>query len=178
MDLKFGLILVVLTLIACSKNELIELPEGVDASVTRAENVEYLYSDSAKLKIKIAGPVMLSRETNNLEQEEFPAGVIVDFYDLDEEPSSRLTAKYGTRYRRLGKVVVRDSVVWRSVENETIETEELIWNERTKKIFTKKFARISRPDEIIYGYGFEANQDFSNAQIRAVTGRVKVQNIQ
>ena len=174
----FYLLSISLVILSCSKDPIAELPPDINPEVERADNIEIFYSDSAKVKIKISGPVMLSHETNNIPQEEFTEGVLVDFFDEDGNPSSQLTAKYGTRFQRQNKVIVRDSVVWKSIENETIETEELIWDSRAKKVFTKKFARISRADEIIYGYGFEADQDFSNARIRAVTGRVKVDKVQ
>ncbi len=162
----------------CKKEEKFSLPANFDVSVERAEDIEILYSDSAKLKIRITGPVMLYHQGNKGPAQEFIDGVLVDFFDTQEQVTSQLSAKYGIRYERQGKVVVRDSVVWKSKKGESIESEELIWDERTKKIFTKKFARISRPDEIIYGYGFEADQNFTNAKINAVTGRVKVEKLQ
>ena len=84
------------------------------------------------------------------------------------------TAKYGVRYPNEGLVIVRDSVVWESMAQEKLETSELRWDEREKKIYTNKFVRITRPDEIIYGHGFEANQDFSYSKIQAIEGRIKV----
>ena len=54
-----------------------------------------------------------------------------------------------------------------------LETEELIWDEATEKVYTNKFVIIRRPGEIIYGHGFEANQDFTFSRIRAIEGRLK-----
>ena len=150
----------------------------LDPSIERAEDIQIIYSDSAQLKVTVAAPTMLSHlEANDINQE-FIDGVLVKFYDPYGRVSSRLTSKWGMRYDRQKKVVVRDSVVWRSVRGEMIESNELIWEENEKRVFTKKFARITRPDEIIFGYGFEADQDFRNARINAVTGRIKVEDIQ
>ena len=71
---------------------------------------------------------------------------------------------------------MRDSVVWKSVEGDTLETEELFWDERREKIYSNKFVVITRPDEVIYGHGFEADQDFSYSRINAIEGRIKVDN--
>ena len=51
------------------------------------------------------------------------------------------------------------------------------WDEKLNKVYTKKFVKITRPGEIIYGYGFEANQDFTRWEINAITGRIKVDGL-
>lgn len=167
-------------LLACeNKMEEIEaLNEKLDTQVERAEEVEILYSDSAKIKVKIAGPTMLYHLDRKDPKQEFPDGVKVDFFDQFQELSSVLTAKYAIRLEQKQQVVVRDSVVWKSRDNEKLETEELIWDEQKEKLLSNKFVVITRPEEIIYGHGFEANQDFSNARINAVEGRIAVDNLE
>jgi LPS export ABC transporter protein LptC len=100
----------------------------------------------------------------------------VEFFGPDGEVTSQLTALYGLRRQNKKEVVVRDSVVWKSVEGDTLETEELFWDERREKIYSNKFVVITRPDEVIYGHGFEADQDFSYSRINAIEGRIKVDN--
>lgn len=152
----------------------IELPDEIDVKVERAEDIEIFYSDSAKIKVKILAPVMLYHFDLAEPKQEFPDGVLVEFFDESGEKSSELTANWGIRMERQQEVIVQDSVVWKSVHNEMLETEELIWKQNERKVFTKKFAKITRPDEIIYGYGFETDQQFNNARINAVTGRILV----
>ena len=175
---RTGFLLLVLTLWHCDKNNIAEeLPE-FDTSVEKAENIRIIYSDSAQMKVTVEAPTMHYHQVNNDTNQEFPDGILVKFYDINGNLSSQLTSKWGMRYDRQKKVVVQDSVVWKSINNEMIESNELIWEENEKRVFTKKFARITRPDEIIYGYGFEADQDFKNATINAVTGRIKIEDIQ
>lgn len=163
-------------LIACENDmaAIEALQDQLDTKVERAEEVEILYSDSAKIKVKIAGPTMLYHLDRKSPKQEFPDGVKVDFFDPMQELSSVLTAKYAIRLEQKQQILVRDSVVWKSVDNEKLETEELIWDEKKEKLMSNKFVVITRPEEIIYGHGFEANQDFSNARINAVEGRIAV----
>ena len=163
-----------ISLVGCQKSEAPELDFTLDPNVERAEDIEILYSDSSQIKVKITGPTMLSHMDVQNPRQEFPDGLLVHFYDAYGRVTSTLSAKHGWRFQRLDRVTVSDSVVWKSLQNETIETEELIWDERAQRIYTKQFAKITRPEEIIYGYGFEADQDFNNAKINAVTGRIKV----
>lgn len=172
-----GLLLLLFSLLAC-KNDLAEieaLSEAYSTQVETAKKVEILYSDSAQVRVRVTGPTMLYHLDKSSPYQEFPDGLLVDFFDTEGNVTSQLTAQYGIRYENKAEVVVRDSVVWQSTAGEKLETEELIWDERRSKVYTKKFVVITRPDEIIYGHGFEANQDFSYYRINAIEGRIKVE---
>ena len=149
----------------------------LNTSVETAKDVEILYSDSAIVRVKIVAPTMLRHLDNQEPYQEFPDGINVSFFDINQNVSSTLTSKYAIRYEREKEVIVRDSVIWKSISKEKLETEELIWDEKTQKVYTNKFVVITRPDEIIYGHGFEANQDFSYSKIKAIEGRLKVDDI-
>lgn len=161
---------------SCENNlaEVEALTSKLNTEVETAKEVEILYSDSAQVRVKIAGPTMLYYLDKKEPRQEFIDGVRVDFFDADGATTSKLTAKYAIRFENKNEVIVRDSVVWQSVENEKIETEELIWQENKERIYTDRFVVITRPDEIVYGHGFEANQDFSYSRINAIQGRIKV----
>lgn len=90
---------------------------------------------------------------------------------------SVLTAKMATRYQEEGKIIARDSVVLTTIKQEKLETEELIWDEKTAKIHTDKFVKVTQPGEVIYGFGLEAEQDFSYWKILVPKGRIKVEQL-
>ena len=165
---------------AC-KNEIEDVDALVskfDTQVETAREVEILYSDSAQVRVRITGPTMLQYLDRREPKQEFPDGVSVSFFGPEGAVTSQLDARYGVRLENKNEVIVRDSVVWQSVKGEKIETEELIWDERSRKIFTNKFVVITRPDEIIYGHGFEADQDFTYSRINAIEGRLKVNELE
>ncbi len=174
----FVLVFALLVATGCIREEKVTLQQEAitwDVNVERAQDVEIIYSDSALVRVTIAGPTMLYYANNREPQQEFPDGVQVDFYDAEGQRTSTLTGKYGIRQEARGLVIVRDSVVWRSINNETLETEELIWEERMQRVYNHKFVVVTRPDEIIYGHGFEATQDFKYSRINAIEGRIKVE---
>lgn len=171
----------ILLLLGGCKNEVEDVNDLVskfDTQVETAKDVEILYSDSAQVRVRITGPTMLQYLDRREPRQEFPDGVEVEFFGPEGSITSQLDARYGLRLENKNEVIVRDSVVWRSVEGEKIETEELIWDERRRKIYTNKFVVITRPDEIIYGHGFEADQDFSYSRINAIEGRLKVEDLE
>jgi hypothetical protein len=101
----------------------------------------------------------------------------MEFLAPDLSVRSVLTAKMAIRYQDEGRITARDSVVLTTVKNEKLETEELIWDERIAKVRTDKFVKVTQPGEIIYGFGLEAEQDFSYWRILVPKGRIKVDQL-
>ncbi len=148
-----------------------------DVAMEVARDVEILYSDSAVVRVRVTGPVM----NNNIDREnpyrEFPEGVKIEFLEPDLSIKSTLTAKTAIQYPEKGRIIARDSVVLTTVKKEKLETEELIWDEKTAKVFTEKFVKVTKPGEVIYGFGLEAEQDFSYWKITVPKGRIKVDQL-
>ncbi|MEM6699104.1 MAG: LPS export ABC transporter periplasmic protein LptC [Bacteroidota bacterium] len=179
---KFPFWIFILALCITACKEKVSIIEDIvfteeDISIERMEEVEMLYSDSAKVQVRITAPTMLRYTERNTKQE-FPDGLLVEFFDGGQNVSGYLSAKYGMRYEGEYRVVVRDSVVWESHQGEKLDTEELTWDERNERIYTNKFVTLTRPEEIIFGYGFEADQDFKRSRIKAIDGIIKVDDVE
>lgn len=169
-------VVLVFLIISCKRENIVTeevVYSADDVYVERLKDVEILYSDSAKVQVKITAPTLL-RYLNQNTKQEFSDGLLVEFFDANQRTTGTLSAKYGERIEGDYKIVVRDSVVWQSAQGDKLDTEELTWDERSKMIFTNKFVTVTRPDEIIFGYGFEADQDFKRSTIKAVEGNIRV----
>ena len=103
---------------------------------------------------------------------EFPDNVSLFIYDDSMRLDSRLTGGYAISYEKERKMIVRDSVVLWNMKGEMLNTEELVWDEAEKKISSTKFVKITTPKEIIFGDGFESNEDFSNYRINRIRGTI------
>jgi LPS export ABC transporter protein LptC len=165
-----------LSISACQQESVQELPDILlkNPALELLDSVEILYSDSAVVKVRITGPQMYNHTNSDNPQQEFPKGIQVEFLGRGGEILSTLTAKYALRREQASNIMVRDSVVWKSSRQETLTTDELTWDERRQRIFTDRFVILTRRDEILYGRGFEADQDFSNISMKAVEGRVQM----
>ncbi len=153
------------------KNVQNDMDEAIDLSVEVAKDVALIYSDSAVIKVKVTGSRMLTYK----DRKEFPDGLKVEFFS-GRNVGSQLTAKFAVQFDHDKKTVLSDSVVWKSKHGEKLETEELIWNEKTKKISTNRFVKITTLTDVVYGYGFEAEQDFTKWKILAPQGDLSVKN--
>jgi LPS export ABC transporter protein LptC len=149
-----------------------------DVAVEIAKDVEILYSDSAVVRVRVLGPVMHNFTDRYEPKQEFPAGVKIEFLEKDHSVRSTLTAKTAVREQEKSTISARDSVVLVNKAGEVLETEELIWEERTQKVRTDKFVKVTKPGgEVLYGFGLEADQDFSYWKIIVPKGRLKVEQL-
>jgi len=151
-----------------------EITERLSPDVETVCDVEILYSEEGKMRVQLEGPLLLRHKTKD-PFTEFPGGITVTFFDQSQNPTSKLTAKYAIRREKNKETVVRDSVIWYNIhKKEQLETEELIWNEKTKKIYSDKFVKITTETESIFGEGFEADQNFTSYKIKKIHGQVRV----
>ncbi|MDH3650450.1 MAG: LPS export ABC transporter periplasmic protein LptC [Saprospiraceae bacterium] len=158
-------------------NDLAEVNRMFNDNASRTEialDVEILYSDSAIVRVRVLSPKLVRHLEGTLPTDKFPEGIHVDFLDEDGEISSVLDAHSGERISRENKMIARDSVVLQNNIGEKLETSELIWDEKTAIVYTDKFVKITKPDEIIFSYGFRAKQDFSEYELLSVVARMKV----
>ena len=174
-----GLIFPFFLFLAACQNDLSDIEKVIaheDVFKETAHDVRLLYSDSAMVKVQVEGDMMVRYLDKENPRDEFPEGIKVSFFNNHTKVNSSLTAKYALRYERDRKIIVRDSVVWLSKQGEKLETEELIWDEKIEKVSSNRFVRITNQEEIIYGYGFEANQDFTEWKIKQIDGRIRIEN--
>jgi LPS export ABC transporter protein LptC len=162
---------------AACKNDLASIQNAFPPEAVFAEDIrdfEMLYSDSARVRVKVTGPALSRHLDEKNPRQEFPEGVNVAFYDGNLQINSEISSRYAVRLENENRIILRDSVVWRGLNGEYLETEELIWDEITRKVYTNKFVVMRRNEEIIWGHGFESDHEFKRSRVKAIEGRIKV----
>jgi LPS export ABC transporter protein LptC len=145
-------------------------------NVEKGEDVEIIYSDSARVKVKVTGPTMIYHTEAGNPRQEFPDGVKTYFYDPLQNQQSVLSGKYAIRDERNKRVIIRDSVVWESITDGRLETSELIWDETSNIIRSTKLTKITRQNETIWGFDFETNDKLTQWKLKSPKGSMKVNN--
>jgi LPS export ABC transporter protein LptC len=144
--------------------------------VEEAKNIESYLSQQGVLKAKLVAPLMIRFQSDTI-YTEFPKSLHVDFYDTAAKRESWLNARYGKYFENLNKVLLRDSVVVINIKGDTLQTQELWWDQNTKKFYTDQVVRIAQKTKLIYGgKGMVADQDLSNVVIKYPTGNVLMDN--
>ena len=68
----------------------------------------------------------------------------------------------------------RKNVVVVNQKGDRLNTEHLIWDEKKQKLISDEFVKITTKDQIIYGDGFEANEDFTKYKIFKTRGTIPI----
>jgi LPS export ABC transporter protein LptC len=141
-------------------------------------NIEMQYTDSGLLKGKIIAPEVLQYNTVEEPYYEFPSGMTAIFYDRDGNETSFIRARYAIYYTKKELWEGRKDVYGENkVSGEKIETEQIYWDQKEKRIYSEKFTKITRDDGIHIGeYGFDAEEDLSPMQLRGYSGSVIIRD--
>lgn len=149
--------------------------EKIQPSVERGQDVTIYYSDQGVVKMQLQS-ARVTRHLTNEAYMEFSGGVKVTFYDELRQPSSTLEADYAIRYEETQLTIIRKDVVVINEEGEQLNTEELIWDPIKKTIYSDQFVRIRTSDEILFGTGFEADQEFTRYKILNPEGTLNIRD--
>jgi len=150
------------------------IASGIE-NVEEAKNVEVIYTDSSYIVFILKAPVSRRVYQRHAVTEEFPEGIDVAFYDKSRKPRSWLTSEFALRDQASRKIIVQKNVVLKNDKGERLDGPELIWDEKTKEIYTDRFVRITRADgSIVYSYGFRSNEGFTRYELNAVSGDMNI----
>jgi LPS export ABC transporter protein LptC len=140
-------------------------------NVEEARDINVVYTDSSYKLFNLKAPLMRRVYTRYAVNEDFPEGIEVIFFDKAEKPRSWLTASTARRDQASRRVIVQKNVVLRNDAGDVLHAPELIWDEKTKEIYTDRFVKITRADgTLIYSYGFKSNESFTRYELNAVSG--------
>ncbi len=175
---SFSLVMLVFAVVACSDldTSAYRRKRTQDSIATReyAEKVTIEYTDSGYLRARVFSPVLVAVKQSGSQFIEMNKGLKVDFYDPDGSIASYMTAEYGISYPDKKEIIVRRNVEILNVKGEVLNTEELRWDQRTGKIITDRFVKITTKDQIITGQGLISDQSFTDWEILEVSATLNV----
>jgi len=141
--------------------------------IQTARNIELIYSDSAIVKARLNAPVSEEYESED-PYIVFPKGIKAIFFKEDLTAKTTLTANYAINKKRKRIMEARGNVVVVNEKGEKLNTEQLIWDENTQKVYTNEFVKITTADKVIFGQGMEADQNFTKYKIFKIKGTVNI----
>lgn len=110
---------------------------------------------------------------------EFRRGLKITTFKDDSLSSvdARLTADYAIRYETRKLWEAKGNVVVAKSDGKTLYTQQLFWNERTKRIYSNVDSKIVQNDgrDVFIGEGFESDESFSDWRFRRMKGRMEVE---
>lgn len=91
--------------------------------------------------------------------------VHIDFFDEDGEVRSTLTSAHGNLARRTSDMEAMGNVVVTARDGTRLNTERLTWDERSGKIKSDRFVRVTKEQDVMTGVGLEADPDLKNVRV-------------
>jgi LPS export ABC transporter protein LptC len=143
--------------------------------VETIEDCEIIYSDSAQVRV-ILNTKELNRYTYDESYLEFTNGVRMQFFNSGGKKESELVSDYAKLNEESNLMIAKNNVKIRNVDGDLLESDELIWNQETKEIYSEKFVKITTEYEVIYGNGFVSNQNFTKYMIKNIKGTILLDN--
>ena len=141
-----------------------------------AHDVEMIYSERGEPQIRLVSPLLV-RSDKEQDFLEFPEGFVVYFYDSLMQVKSQISADYGISFEKKRLMVARYNVVVDNFEkDERLDTEELFWDQARETIYSEKFVKITRGEEVITGDGLTADQTFETIEIDNPQGLIEVED--
>lgn len=156
------------------KGGMAEAVTGDEIPAMITYNDSMTISDSGVIKYRAKAPVWI-RFGDEAEEpyQYFPEGIRFEQIAQEGEAfAAQQTIVADTAYNW------EKSQIWRlisnvrinSVKGEYFETSELYWDMHNHTVYSDSFIHIERADNILEGYGFNSNDDFSQYEIRQTSG--------
>ena len=164
-------------LISC-ENSMEKVKQFIDydtISGLMAYDVVVERSDSGCMTARLVAPVMRSVDDQDSSLLEFPKGFVAFIYDGDTTPTAKISGDYGVNYDRRELIVAKHNVVVENIKTqEVLETENIFWDQKAKKIYTGTMVKISSPDKIIFGDSMTANESFTRREIFGIRATIEL----
>ena len=139
--------------------------EDIKLGETPVQSVDDMFivqTENSIIQMRAEAPLMERYENDTLSYELFPKGIAVFGYSEDGMLETEIVAdnakhsnfKDGREiWEAFGNVVVRNLI-----NQETMETDTLYWDQKNEKIYTHCYVRMYSPDGFAQGYGMESDQ--------------------
>lgn len=142
--------------------------------------VTYYFSDSARVTAELKAKHIIEKEIKEPRVKVLhiiDQGLRLNFLNSKGQTHSYIEADSGEfeLKDRIGSLF--GNVQLLNSKGETLETEELYWNDKKDSIFTDKKVRIETADKIIIGKrGFRSNKDFTSYIIYGIEGEIETED--
>lgn len=164
MTILSGAMVVLLLLSSCSGNKKVlgkAITERDSLPIMDTRGVTTLVSDSGITRYRINTEVWQMFDRKDPSYWAFEKGIYLEKFDslLQVEASIESDTAYFYDKKKLWKLM--GNVHVQNLKGEKFDTELLYWDQNQKKVYSDKRVRIEQPDQIIYAWGFESNEQMT-----------------
>nr|WP_159447499.1 LPS export ABC transporter periplasmic protein LptC [Moheibacter sediminis] len=124
-------------------------------------NAHIYYKDSGRIVLDLRSPLIEEYSMIDTPYMKFPKGLELDFYNKKSDTPGYLRANWATASEMRGWYEGRGDVLVINEKGDTLKTQKLFWNKKTRKIFTQDtvFLISKMGDSLQANNGLEATDD-------------------
>lgn len=150
-----------------------EVDEGLVTE--EADSLVIVSSDNGHVTLRFRTPKVIGYANAKEPFRLYPKGIYVERYDSTGAIESTLVANEAREYtqRQLWEAV--GDVKATTAKGDILETPQLFWDQRTGKVYSNKDSKITRPDMVIHGVGFESDERLEVWEFNRPKGTVAVE---
>jgi LPS export ABC transporter protein LptC len=137
-----------------------------------ADNVNLKYTDSGFIKAILVSPKMLDFSSVDFPFTEFPKGIDVTLYD-NKAKKTFITSNYAVSYKGTGIIDLQGKVKIKSENGQTMETEQLYYDQKNEWFFTEKKFKFTDLKGTSNGQGIDFSKDFKVINSQRITGEIQ-----
>lgn len=126
-------------------------------------NAHIFYKDSGRIVLDLRSPLIEEYSLVDTPYTQFPKGLELEFYNKRSDTPGYLRANWATFSDARGWYEGRGDVVVINEKGDTLKSQKLFWNKKTKRIFTQDtvFIISKEGDSLQAANGLEASDDLS-----------------
>ena len=141
----------------------------------QSEDLTIISSKNGVLSYRFWTPLLERYELAREPYMEFRKGIKIETYnDSTKQIESTLTANYAIFLEKQELWEAKGNVVGTNAKGQKLETQQLFWNQKTKRIYSNVDSKVTQGSDVIVGTGFESDETFSDFTFRRPQGRVEV----
>ncbi len=162
----------IILLIACGDEKSVEVKEFNSDSVATVitRNIKTLISDSGLTQYRLTSQEWQMFEEATEPVWIFPKGLFIEKFDTLFNVAAYIKCDSATYHKEVKLWELNYNIAIQNMDGETMLTQQLFWDQRSKRVYSDKFIHIVRKDRIIEGYGFESNESFTNYKLMKPSG--------
>ena len=142
--------------------------DSVPVMTTR--DVSTYISDSGVVRYKIIADEWRVYDRLDPTRWTFEEGLYLEKFNNDLSIEATIVADTAYYYDQQELWELRGNVHIENEQDEQFDTQQLYWNQKTKKVYSDLYIRIRQQKRIITGIGFTSNQEFTNYTIKQTQG--------
>ncbi len=138
-----------------------------------SDTLTLIVSENGHKRYRFKTPLMERYELAREPYMEFRYGVDIETYkDSTEVIESTLVADYAIFYENRELWEARGNVVATGMNNQTLYTQQLFWDQKTRRVYSNVDSKVVQGDDVFVGEGFESDDKFEMWTFRNYVGKL------